>query len=74
MIAFVPCDGRLVTGCVGRRITTMDLLHRLKVWEDPAIRDALAWYLEVTFGFHSPDITFCYPGGEGPLNNSPHGV
>ncbi|UZE50961.1 hypothetical protein ONR75_10235 [Rhodopseudomonas sp. P2A-2r] len=30
--------------------------------------------LDVTFGFYSPDITFCYPGGEGPLNTKPHGV
>jgi hypothetical protein len=30
--------------------------------------------LEVTFGFYSPDITFCYPGGEGPLNVPPHGI
>ena len=30
--------------------------------------------LEVTFGFYSSDITFCYPGGEGPLNTRPHGV
>jgi hypothetical protein len=30
--------------------------------------------LEVTFGFYSPDITFCYPGGEGPLNIPPHGI
>ena len=30
--------------------------------------------LEVTFGFYSPDITFCYPGGEGPLDIAPHGV
>ena len=30
--------------------------------------------LEVTFGFYSPDITFCHPGGEGPLNTRPHGV
>lgn len=30
--------------------------------------------LEVTFGFYSPDITFCYPGGEGELNTHPHGV
>ncbi|WP_063057395.1 hypothetical protein [Nocardia sienata] len=28
--------------------------------------------LAVTFGFYSPDITFCYPGGEGPLG-SRHG-
>ncbi|MCC3314951.1 hypothetical protein [Nocardia africana] len=28
--------------------------------------------LTVTFGFYSPDITFCYPGGEGPLG-SKHG-
>ena len=28
--------------------------------------------LEVTFGFYSPSISFCYPGGEGPLG-SPHG-
>ncbi|NKX86876.1 hypothetical protein [Nocardia coubleae] len=25
--------------------------------------------LTVTFGFYSPDITFCYPGGEGPLGS-----
>ena len=30
--------------------------------------------LEVTFGFYSPSITFCYPGGEGPLNTPPHGL
>jgi hypothetical protein len=28
--------------------------------------------LEITFGFYSPSITFCYPGGEGPLG-SEHG-
>jgi hypothetical protein len=28
--------------------------------------------LTVTFGFYSPSITFCYPGGEGPLGSS-HG-
>ena len=28
--------------------------------------------LQVTFGFYSPSITFCYPGGEGPLG-SEHG-
>jgi len=28
--------------------------------------------LEVTFGFYSPSITFCYPGGQGPLG-SEHG-
>ena len=28
--------------------------------------------LTVTFGFYSPSISFCYPGGEGPLG-SPHG-
>lgn len=28
--------------------------------------------LTVTFGFYSPDITFCYPGGEGPLGST-HG-
>lgn len=28
--------------------------------------------LTVTFGFYSPSITFCYPGGEGPLG-SKHG-
>ncbi len=30
--------------------------------------------LEVSFGFYSPDISFCYPGGEGPLNAPPHGI
>ena len=30
--------------------------------------------LEVSFGFYSPDITFCYPGGEGPLNTPPHDI
>lgn len=28
--------------------------------------------LQVTFGFYSPSITFCYPGGEGPLGSN-HG-
>jgi hypothetical protein len=28
--------------------------------------------LEITFGFYSPSISFCYPGGEGPLG-SEHG-
>ncbi|HKP18765.1 MAG TPA: hypothetical protein VJT84_09810 [Gaiellaceae bacterium] len=28
--------------------------------------------LHVTFGFYSPSISFCYPGGEGPLG-SEHG-
>jgi hypothetical protein len=28
--------------------------------------------LQVTFGFYSPSISFCYPGGEGPLG-SEHG-
>jgi hypothetical protein len=28
--------------------------------------------LEITFGFYSPAISFCYPGGEGPLG-SEHG-
>ncbi len=28
--------------------------------------------LQVTFGFYSPAISFCYPGGEGPLG-SEHG-
>ncbi|WP_377645402.1 hypothetical protein [Oryzobacter terrae] len=28
--------------------------------------------LQVTFGFYSPSITFCYPGGEGPLGST-HG-
>ena len=25
--------------------------------------------LEITFGFYSPAISFCYPGGEGPLGS-----
>jgi hypothetical protein len=29
--------------------------------------------LNVTFGFYSPSISFCYPGGEGPLGSAPHG-
>ncbi|MDA3624667.1 hypothetical protein [Saccharopolyspora oryzae] len=28
--------------------------------------------LQVTFGFYAPSMTFCYPGGEGPLG-SEHG-
>ena len=28
--------------------------------------------LEITFGFYSPSISFCYPGGEGPLGSA-HG-
>ena len=30
--------------------------------------------LDITFGFYSPDISFCYPGGEGPMGVAPHGV
>jgi hypothetical protein len=26
--------------------------------------------LQVTFGFYSPSISFCYPGGEGPLGSA----
>jgi hypothetical protein len=25
--------------------------------------------LTITFGFYSPAISFCYPGGEGPLGS-----
>ncbi len=25
--------------------------------------------LTVTFGFYTPSISFCYPGGEGPLGS-----
>lgn len=28
--------------------------------------------LQITFGFYSPSVSFCYPGGEGPLG-SPQG-
>ena len=30
--------------------------------------------LTITFGFYSPSMSFCYPGGEGPLNTAPHGL
>ena len=26
--------------------------------------------LTTTFGFYSPSISFCYPGGEGPLGTA----
>lgn len=29
--------------------------------------------LNFTFGFYSPAISFCYPGGEGLLKSEPHG-
>jgi len=30
--------------------------------------------LTITFGFYTPSMSFCYPGGEGPLNQAPHGL
>ena len=71
-------DGQLVSG---RYPFVMKAAEEFKVEKleflDPshpvhALRPASP--LEVTFGFYSPDITFCYPGGEGPLDTAPHGV
>jgi len=70
-------DGRIVSG---RYPFVMDAAETFAVQsvefsgEGPASLRALrpATPLEVTFGFYSPSISFCYPGGEGPLG-SEHG-
>jgi hypothetical protein len=70
-------DGRLVSG---RYPFVMDAAETFEVRSveflggGPESLGALrpADPLEVTFGFYSPSISFCYPGGEGPLG-SEHG-
>jgi hypothetical protein len=70
-------DGQLVSG---RYPFVMDTAERFEVTSvellgpGPESLAALrpAEPLQVTFGFYSPSISFCYPGGEGPLG-SEHG-
>jgi hypothetical protein len=70
-------DGRLVSG---RYPFVMDAAETFEVESvefldgAPEQLQALrpADPLQVTSGFYSPSITFCYPGGEGPLG-SEHG-
>jgi hypothetical protein len=69
-------DGQLVSG---RYPYVMDLAETFEVEAVEFLQlsrglEALspAEPLEVTFGFYSPSVSFCYPGGEGPLG-SPHG-
>jgi hypothetical protein len=66
--------GALVSG---RYPFVMDAAETLEVESveflggGPQSLDALrpADPLRITFGFYSPSITFCYPGGEGPLGS-----
>lgn len=69
-------DGVLVSG---RYPFVADLAEHFEVVSLDVLSDACgvsalrpAQPLEVTFGFYSEAITFCYPGGEGTLG-SPHG-
>jgi hypothetical protein len=70
-------DGELVSG---RYPFVMDAAETLEVESvqflgaGPESLQALrpADPLQVSFGFYSPSISFCYPGGEGPLG-SEHG-
>jgi hypothetical protein len=70
-------DGNLVSG---RYPFVMDAAETFEVRSvefhggGPESLEALrsAEPLQVTFGFYSPSISFCYPGGEGPLG-SEHG-
>ena len=70
-------DGELVSG---RYPFVMDAAETFEVESleflggGPESLQALrpAGPLQVTFGFYSPSISFCYPGGEGPLG-SEHG-
>jgi len=70
-------DGSLVSG---RYPFVMDTAETFEVRSvefldgGPESLEALrpAEPLQVTFGFYSPSISFCYPGGEGPLG-SEHG-
>jgi hypothetical protein len=70
-------DGRIVSG---RYPFVMDAAEKFDVrsveFLGPGPESLLALRpgepLDVSFGFYSPWISFCYPGGEGPLN-SEHG-
>jgi hypothetical protein len=70
-------DGQLVSG---RYPFVMDAAETFEVESveflgaGPESLHALrpAGPLQVTFGFYSPSISFCYPGGEGPLGSA-HG-
>jgi len=42
--------------------------------EHPVYQMRPADPLTITFGFYTPSMSFCYPGGEGPLNEAPHGL
>ncbi len=53
--------GRVAVGVVAGFVQLVLVL--LAVWLRPADP------LRVTFGFYSPSISFCYPGGEGPLGS-----
>jgi hypothetical protein len=69
-------DGQLTSGrypfvadlAESFEVTAIEFLAR----EHPTWALRPAEPLTVTFGFYSPSISFCYPGGEGPLG-SPHG-
>ena len=64
-------DGRLMSGnyaYVGELSDDFELLSLEFLAPDHscyALRPASP--LEVTFGFYGPRVSFCYPGGDGPL-------
>jgi len=69
-------DGELLSG---RYPFVMDTAEKFEVEaveflnpEHPVSALRPADPLQITFGFYSPSISFCYPGGEGPLGSA-HG-
>jgi hypothetical protein len=66
-------DGQLMSGrypfvadlAESFAVTAIEFLDR----EHPTWALRPAEPLTVTFGFYSPSISFCYPGGEGPLGS-----
>lgn len=68
-------DGTLTSGLYPFRavladpweVTSFEFLER----DHPTYALRPADPLQVTWGFYSPDSSFCYPGGEGPLGQTP---
>ena len=58
-----PFVGDLAETFEGRSVEFLDPGHSVY-----ALRPAEP--LTVTFGFYSPSVSFCYPGGEGPLGSA----
>ena len=67
-------NGELVSG---RYAFVVDAAQEFELQSVEILDDSLAALrpaepLQMTFGFYSPSLSFCYPGGEGPLG-SEHG-